>query len=67
MKEHPDAEWLICTVKDAVKIQLAEIAGLRLGALRIELGLSTNDADRLRQQVEDTLQGVPGKGGASEG
>ena len=36
-KQHSDVEWILCTRKDWVKLQMAKIGALRLGALVVEL------------------------------
>lgn len=50
---HPEAEVLVCTVKDWVKIQSAKLAHLDLLALVIELAM-----DRGQEQLEVELEAI---------
>ena len=50
-QEYTDAEAIICTVKDWVKIQTSQIAGRDLVALSIQLQLSQEEEQSLREML----------------
>ncbi|MEC8555535.1 MAG: tetraacyldisaccharide 4'-kinase [Planctomycetota bacterium] len=51
VQEHSDAEEVICTVKDWVKVQTSQLAGKDLIALSIQLQLSQEDQQLLRKML----------------
>lgn len=51
----PEVAWVVCTMKDSVKLQSAVLDGRPLVALRISLGLSSGDQEKLRGAVEQML------------
>lgn len=55
VKAYPQAERLICTMKDWVKIQVAQIGGVPLAALQIELNLDANHQRQLIEQLEKII------------
>ena len=55
VRSHPQAEMVLCTMKDSVKIQTSRTGGLPLAALRVELTLSANDQSRVLEQIDEVL------------
>ncbi|QDV27658.1 tetraacyldisaccharide 4'-kinase [Aureliella helgolandensis] len=51
---NPQAELLVCTMKDWVKLQVEQIGDIRLAALSIELGI-THGAEQLESCLEQVL------------
>lgn len=43
-QQHPEVDWILCTRKDWVKLQMAHIGRVRLGALVVELELTEGGA-----------------------
>ena len=54
-RQHGNADWLLCTRKDWVKLQAAKIGGLPLGALVVELDVIDG-----REEFEAKLMSVVG-------
>jgi tetraacyldisaccharide 4'-kinase len=49
-EQHSDIDWVLCTRKDWVKLQMAKIGSVRLGALAIELEITQGD-EELKQKL----------------
>ncbi len=55
--QHSDIDWVLCTRKDWVKLQMAKIGRVPLGALVIELEI-TEGREALERQLTDTVAGL---------
>lgn len=53
--EHPQAEWMLCTMKDWVKLQVPRIGRTKLAALEIELVLDSH-ADEVTAALQPILE-----------
>lgn len=54
-RQFPSAKWVVCTMKDSVKIQTPSLDGIPLGALRIELGLESAEEGKLLATLRSTI------------
>ena len=56
-EQHTDIDWVLCTRKDWVKLQMAKVGSVRLGALVVELELIAG-RDAIEQELSDVVRGV---------
>ena len=54
-KQHPDAQAIVCTLKDLVKMETTTVANLPLWALEIDVHFLTGEVE-LRQRLRQTLE-----------
>ena len=54
---HAEAQWIVCTMKDWVKLQVADIGGLPLIALQIEMRIVAGQAE-LERRLEELIQHI---------
>ena len=55
-KEHSDIDWILCTRKDWVKLQMSKIGAVPLGAIIVELEISEG-----REAIESELSAIVSK------
>ena len=55
--QHSDVDWVLCTRKDWVKLQMAKIGRVPLGAIVIELEI-TKGRDALERQLATAVAGI---------
>lgn len=53
-EQNRDIDWVLCTRKDWVKLQMSKLGSVRLGALVVELEITQAEADLKRQLVAVT-------------
>lgn len=57
---HPSCEKVVCTMKDLVKLRIAELEAKPLRALRIAFAFQGNDEMRLKEKVDRVLRETAG-------